>query len=511
MDVHGMSCLPVFWNGITSDKIDVVFVRTDEYIDKETFIQNAVMPAIWEAFYEEADIGANLDRYNFWVAERMADFDVVTCDNGTGSCCDWNARKWNNDCTWGDFAVLLHQASCRDSSRGDVFSSEDFEHGTIIHELGHTLFDFGDEYDDNINGCDTNYHEVGFTKERSNIWWSEGRCKENTTYPTIGCETEFTPCDLGYHKGNPGPSIMEDSANCNASPFSSTLCEGWGNDAIRQVNHIHNEYSASVRSAAITQSQSESLISENPKAIVAGFWFDGTALQLQDVEILYGETPDRKIPYNGFKLSIKDSIGLALSEFTIRDPRIREYEYPAGATYNIATFEFSQVLQFFKKAVRLEISENESGVLLGEFDLAPYISTFCSQFPEDEDCQCADIEVCDSVDNNCDGLIDESGYIFSEFIRPINSDGSSIFKAGRTIPVKLALSTCSGAVASEAFLQIQVEKVAGEIIETGYFRYDEVDRHYIYNLRTKVLDVGTYKVTTIAENGQSASFRFSIR
>ena len=139
----------------------------------------------------------------------------------------------------------------------------------------------------------------------------------------------------------------------------------------------------------------------------------------------------------------------------------------------------------------------------------------------------AAIEVCDGKDNNCDGQTDESGYMFSQFGQPINPDGSTIIKAGQTIPVKISLTDCSSAVVSTAILEISVEKVpdgvTGSIEETvddagnsnssgTVFRYDQEDQQYIYNLKTKGMESSsTYQITATAENGQKASVEFSVK
>lgn len=87
---------------------------------------------------------------------------------------------------------------------------------------------------------------------------------------------------------------------------------------------------------------------------------------------------------------------------------------------------------------------------------------------------------------------------FSGYLQPINTDGSSRFKLGSTIPVKFQL-TCSGVSISNAVAKLYVAKGdnvpdpgVDEAISTAasttgnLFRYDSTAQQYIFNLSTKL-------------------------
>jgi peptide/nickel transport system substrate-binding protein len=115
-------------------------------------------------------------------------------------------------------------------------------------------------------------------------------------------------------------------------------------------------------------------------------------------------------------------------------------------------------------------------------------------------------------------------YTFGGILQPVNSDGSSIFKQGRTIPFKFQLFDDAGLPMSTAHATIDVVKisdnVAGEVEEDLYafeadvgneFRYDAQDEQYIFNLRTKILDEGTYVARISLDDGQVIEIQFSLR
>ena len=106
---------------------------------------------------------------------------------------------------------------------------------------------------------------------------------------------------------------------------------------------------------------------------------------------------------------------------------------------------------------------------------------------------------------------DQAGH--DERLRPpINTDGSSRFKLGSTIPVKIQL-TCDGKPVTDAVISLKVEKLTDsvsateqEVVSTSaattgnLFRYS--DPQYIFKLSTKSgYTAGTYRLTATTSTG----------
>jgi hypothetical protein len=93
---------------------------------------------------------------------------------------------------------------------------------------------------------------------------------------------------------------------------------------------------------------------------------------------------------------------------------------------------------------------------------------------------------------------------WSGYLQPINADGSSIFKLGSTVPVKFTLPS-GGASAVTATLSLAkvssgidgsyLEATSTAQASTGNtFRYDAAAGQYIFNLSTKGLTSGTWRL-----------------
>lgn len=92
-------------------------------------------------------------------------------------------------------------------------------------------------------------------------------------------------------------------------------------------------------------------------------------------------------------------------------------------------------------------------------------------------------------------------------LQPINADGSSIFKLGRTVPIKQQLQgTCAGlgtaqltvylAKVSSSISGTQVEAVSTSSEDSGNtMRYDPTSGQYLFNLGTGSLTAGTYQLS----------------
>jgi hypothetical protein len=95
---------------------------------------------------------------------------------------------------------------------------------------------------------------------------------------------------------------------------------------------------------------------------------------------------------------------------------------------------------------------------------------------------------------------------WSGVLPPIKPDGSSMFKAGRTIPVKFRLAGAGSGIAT-LVARLYVAKVSDGVIGTelvltsssaadsgDQFRYDPLDDQYIVNLSTVGYATGTYRI-----------------
>jgi DNA/RNA endonuclease G (NUC1) len=96
-------------------------------------------------------------------------------------------------------------------------------------------------------------------------------------------------------------------------------------------------------------------------------------------------------------------------------------------------------------------------------------------------------------------------YSWSGLLPPINADGSSVYKLGRTIPVKFSLTGASAGI-NTAVVRLTLAKISdgvtGTAIEvestsaatTGNLFRSSGDGQYIFNLSTKGLMPGTYQL-----------------
>jgi hypothetical protein len=117
---------------------------------------------------------------------------------------------------------------------------------------------------------------------------------------------------------------------------------------------------------------------------------------------------------------------------------------------------------------------------------------------------CNDGNACTQTDTcNSAGVCIGGNFAWSGVLQPINSDGSSIFKLGSTVPVKFDLTgLCAGmstlnariflAKITDGILGSEMEAVSTAASDSGNtFRYDAASGQYIFNLSTKAISSGT--------------------
>ncbi|HKQ96340.1 MAG TPA: MopE-related protein [Candidatus Polarisedimenticolia bacterium] len=133
-------------------------------------------------------------------------------------------------------------------------------------------------------------------------------------------------------------------------------------------------------------------------------------------------------------------------------------------------------------------------------------------------------EICNGQDDDCDGATDES-YIFSGYLAPVRADGSGIYQAGRTLPLKFRLTNCGGAnfpgaSATVAVLPyggfagtVEVANLSNNKASTGNtYVYDAKTNMYTYNLGTSNLVSGrSYVLRTTVSDGSVHDVVISIR
>jgi probable HAF family extracellular repeat protein len=114
-------------------------------------------------------------------------------------------------------------------------------------------------------------------------------------------------------------------------------------------------------------------------------------------------------------------------------------------------------------------------------------------------------------------------YSWSGVLQPINADGSSVFKSGRTVPVKLELTGKSAGITdaesslhlsevSESVAGTQEENLSAALATGGnLFRYDPAEDQYIFNLSTRDLSQGTYRLRVDLGDGLERTVIISLR
>ena len=118
-------------------------------------------------------------------------------------------------------------------------------------------------------------------------------------------------------------------------------------------------------------------------------------------------------------------------------------------------------------------------------------------------------------------------YKFIGFLAPVPNDGSGVFNAGRTIPLKFQLAAADGSFITNATATLQVFKLTDAILGTvevpippepsggsntgNLFRFDPTSSQYIYNLSTTGYTAGTYLLRVTLNDQTTHDVQLSLR
>jgi hypothetical protein len=113
-------------------------------------------------------------------------------------------------------------------------------------------------------------------------------------------------------------------------------------------------------------------------------------------------------------------------------------------------------------------------------------------------------------------------YAYSGLLQPVNSDGTSVFKAGSTIPVKMALTDAAGQPLSGAVAHLTLAKVSGSVVGTEQEAvstsaattgtlFRATGDQYMFNLSTKGLAAGTWRLKVALDDGTEHTTLISLR
>jgi len=115
-------------------------------------------------------------------------------------------------------------------------------------------------------------------------------------------------------------------------------------------------------------------------------------------------------------------------------------------------------------------------------------------------------------------------YQFTGFLQPINSDGSSVFKAGSTIPVKFRLTDSNLAWVDSAIASLTIQRKSSSVqnginefyystsvTSSDTFRYSKEEALYILNFSTKGMEYGLYTLVVTLDDGEKYSIDIGLR
>lgn len=102
-------------------------------------------------------------------------------------------------------------------------------------------------------------------------------------------------------------------------------------------------------------------------------------------------------------------------------------------------------------------------------------------------------------------------YNFGQFLQPIKTDGSSIFKLGSNVPIKFQLTDANGSYVTNAIVRLNISKITSTSTTGDVFIYETNGNKYSHNLGTKNMSIGTWRIRVYIDDGSSYAVNISLK
>ncbi len=119
-------------------------------------------------------------------------------------------------------------------------------------------------------------------------------------------------------------------------------------------------------------------------------------------------------------------------------------------------------------------------------------------------------------------IVVTSQIVFGGFLDPVKTDGSGLYKQGRTLPVKFQLTDASGTIITNHTAQLFVAKIQDDAVGTDEValssgsadsgnQFHVSGNQYVFNLDTGTLSVGTWQLKATLDDGTNHTVIISIK
>ncbi len=139
---------PIYIQGDINYVFDIIFIPDTDILEQDTF-KYYCRRMIKEAFFAEPAIRHWSKQFNFYINGHAATATGYLATQAVNA--DYhNAPSNMNNLTFADARVIMHDRVLYDYAYGGndgILSTEQRYLGTMMHEMGHTIFELSDEYD----------------------------------------------------------------------------------------------------------------------------------------------------------------------------------------------------------------------------------------------------------------------------------------------------------------------------------------------------------------------------